>query len=459
MSKDREANRLSGRLSRYSRVGTRLGGLAAGALSRRLFQNGDDPSVSEAQALAGVLGNLKGPLMKVAQILATIPDAVPEDYAQELAQLQNQAPPMSWAFVRRRMARELGPDWRSRFKEFSHTPAAAASLGQVHRAVDASGRELACKLQYPDMASAVEADLKQLDLALSLHRRLDKAIDTGQIRDELADRLREELDYALEACHMQLYQAIFSPDNAALYRLEKGWLVTIPHVYPELSTGRLLSMQWVEGTKLLEHKQDPQEVRNCLAEALFEAWWHPFTHYGVIHGDPHLGNYLAKRNDKGDIDGIHLLDFGCIRKFSPPFVQGVIDLYHGLKNNDDDLIAHAYESWGFAKLNKPIIEALNIWARFIYGPLLDDKVRSIAGDGQTSPAHFGRQQAFQVRKELQKLGPVTIPREFVFMDRAAIGLGGVFLHLKAELNFYQLFHREIEDFDKEKLAQRQKDYF
>ena len=105
--------------------------------------------------------------------------------------------------------------------------------------------------------------------------------------------------------------------------------------------------------------------------------------------------------------------------------------------------------WGFSELSDELVDVLNVWARFIYGPLLDDRVRTVA-DG-VSPAAYGRKQAFKVHQELKRLGPVTVPREFVFMDRAAIGLGGVFLHLGAELNFYQMFNEQIEDFSEDRV--------
>jgi hypothetical protein len=120
---------------------------------------------------------------------------------------------------------------------------------------------------------------------------------------------------------------------------------------------------------------------------------------------------------------------------------------------DDTLVVHAYETWGFKRLNRELIEALNIWARFIYGPLLDDRVRTIA-DG-VKPSEYGRKEAFRVHQALKARGPVTVPREFVFMDRAAIGLGAVFLHLAAELNFYRLFNEAIERFSIDEVAARQ----
>jgi len=230
----------------------------------------------------------------------------------------------------------------------------------------------------------------------------------------------------------------------------------VPRPWPELSTGRLLTLDWLDGRRLLEHKNDALEARNRLGTAMFTAWWFPFSRYGVIHGDPHLGNYSVFDEDAGGSrapGGINLLDYGCIRVFPPKFVGGVVDLYNGLRTGDHDLVVHAYETWGFQRLSRELIDVLNIWARFIYGPLLEDRVRSLA-DG-VKPAEYGRRQAFAVHQALKEKGPVRVPREFVFMDRAAIGLGAVFLHLRAELNFHRLFNQAIERFSIDGVAERQ----
>ena len=438
---DSEANRFRARARRYARVGTDIGGVAARIAGARLFGIDLDRAKNAAQ-LAAALGGLKGPIMKVAQLLSTIPDALPQEYVAELAKLQSEAPPMGWAFVKRRMSAELGADWQSRFAEFDHQPSAAASLGQVHKARAHDGGELACKLQYPDMQSAVEADLKQLNLLFALHRRMEPAIDTSEINKEIGARIREELDYEREAKHVALYRDMLSNND----------LIRVPRVWPELSTSRLLTLDWLEGGKMLSYKDAPLQQRNRLAQAMFTAWWFPFSRFGVIHGDPHLGNYSVFEQG-GEPGGINLMDYGCIRIFPPRFVGGVVDLYNGLHRGDEALIVHAYETWGFRKLSREVIETLNIWARFIYGPLLYDRVRSIA-DG-VKPSEYGRREAFRVHQALKALGPVTVPREFVFMDRAAIGLGGVFLHLQAELNFYRLFNEAIENFDIVQVAARQ----
>ncbi len=158
---DDEQNRLSARAARYMRVGLQVGGVAARMAGARLTGTGFGEQAN-AVMLTQALGGLKGPLMKVAQLVATIPDLLPPDFAQELQKLQSDAPPMGAAFVKRRMIAELGPDWLTRFAHFDLKPSAAASLGQVHKATSLAGDPLACKLQYPDMQSAVEADLNQL---------------------------------------------------------------------------------------------------------------------------------------------------------------------------------------------------------------------------------------------------------------------------------------------------------
>lgn len=446
-ARDREANRFSARAARYARVGANVGGVAARIVGQRLFGGADDGTRGQrnAAALTQALGGLKGPIMKVAQLLATIPDVVPPEYAAELQKLQSEAPPMGAAFVKRRMIAELGPDWAQKFGTFDLHPKAAASLGQVHRATAKDGAPLAVKLQYPDMQSAVEADLSQLDVLFALHRRMDPAIDTREIAQEIGARVREELDYRREARHARLYELILANEDR----------VRVPGIHADLSTARLLTMDWLEGRKLLSFTGHDLDTRNAIATAMFTAWWLPFSRHGVIHGDPHLGNYTVFVDGKGAAQGINLLDYGCIRIFPPKFVGAVVDLYRGLQTGDMERVVHAYETWGFKGLRKDLIEILNIWARFIYGPLLDDRMRTIA-DG-VAPGEYGRREAFRVHQALKHKGPVTVPREFVFMDRAAIGLGGVFLHLAAELNFHRLFEQAIENFSLDEVALRQRD--
>ena len=438
MADSEERSSIGGRLRRYAQVTSTMSGLAARLAGER-YLGIELNRGKHAIQLREALGSLKGPLMKVAQILSTIPDALPKEYAEELAALQADAPSMGWLFVKRRMRSELGDGWEDKFESFDKKACSAASLGQVHQA-RYNNEKVAVKLQYPDMDSAINADLNQLKLVFSLYERIDSAISTKDIHSELSDRLKEELDYHREALNMQLYRLMLAGENE----------VVLPEPIKELSTSRILTMRWVEGQKLMKYleAEPSQEDRNKVAVNMFRTWYVPFYYYGVIHGDPHLGNYSIGENLK-----INLMDFGSIRVFRPEFVGGVIDLYRALRDGDNELAVHAYSQWGFDGLDKEAIEILNIWAGFIYGPLLEDRIRTIQ---ELRGGNYGRELAGKVHEELKRIGGIKPPREFVLMDRAAVGLGSVFMHLKAEVNWHQLFHGMIDDFTLEALQTRQK---
>lgn len=429
---------MTARVGRYARVGIAVGGTAARLVGHKYLGMSLDPGKHASQVRES-LGGLKGPLMKTAQILSTIPNALPDEYAKELSQLQANAPSMGWLFVKRRMASELGRDWQDKFAHFDREAEFAASLGQVHHAETADGRAVACKLQYPDMSSVVDADIDQLKLFFALIRRRERAVDMSLVYEELSERLREELDYEREAKHTRLYGAM----------LEKETAVRVPTVIDELSTRRLLTASWLPGTPVAEYIDGPDPQREVVAHNIFRAWYVPFYEYGVIHGDPHLGNYTIDSED----GGINLYDFGCVRVFKPSFVRGVIDLYYALRDDDRERAVHAYETWGFEKPSKELIDALSIWAEFVYSPVMEDRTQKIQ---EEESGLYGAKVAHKVHAELRRIGGVRPPREFVLMDRAAVGLGAVFMRLRAEVNWYRIFHDLIGDFDEKVLAERQK---
>ena len=292
----------AGRIKRYAKVTSAVGGLAAKLAGEKYLGLKIDKE-NHAKQLREALGGIKGPIMKIAQILSTIPDAVPKEYANELAHLQADAPSMGWLFVKRRMRAELGEDWASKFKNFDKQASAAASLGQVHFAEDLKSNKLACKLQYPDMSSAVQADLNQLKLIFSIYERYDSAISTNAIHQELSERLMEELDYSHELKNLNLYREMLSKFDE----------ITLPKPIKNLSTNKLLTMTRIEGQKVMDFisETEDQELKNKLALNMFKAWYVPFYEYGIIHGDPHLGNYSIRKDA-----GVNLLDFGCIRILS-----------------------------------------------------------------------------------------------------------------------------------------------
>jgi predicted unusual protein kinase regulating ubiquinone biosynthesis (AarF/ABC1/UbiB family) len=431
-----DGSSLPRRLARQVRMATVLGRFVSRLASERYLGIEQDQA-ELARQLREALGNLRGPIVKLAQLLATVPGALPAEYVAELMTLQSQAPPMGEAFVNRRMRAELGERWRERFASFDRAAAAAASLGQVHRAVGLNGRALACKLQYPDMESAVGADLGGLDLMLRVLQQYQRALIMGNVRTEIEVRLREELDYGLEARHMALYREMLAGEPR----------ISVPEPVPELSTRRLLTMTWLEGEPILKCVGWSEARRTELAMTMFRAWYVPFFEYGVLHGDPHLGNYTVQADGS-----LNLLDFGSLRAFPPALVQGVIELYRAVQDGDRERAAHAYRIWRFEQLTEDVIDALNVWARFVFEPLLEDKSQTI---GALTDEVHGRATAERVIAELHHAGGVDIPREFVIMDRAAIGLSAVFLRLQAKVNWHRLFEELIANFDLEALARRQ----
>ena len=434
--KDLESKSLSKQIKRYAQVGGVVGKLATKLASQKYLGVKINKNKHAAE-IRSALGGIKGPLMKVAQLSATIPDLLPPEYVEELRHLQSNAPPMGWLFVKRRMAAELKQNWQDSFKDFDKEATKAASLGQVHKAVLPNKKLVACKLQYPDMESAVSADLSQLKMIFAIYQSYNKAIKTDEVYKEITERLNEELDYVREKKLMKVFKNIFSDSNS----------IYVPEVIEELCTKRLLTMTWLEGDSILKYKNEKKNIKNKIATNMFYAWYKPFYEYGIIHGDPHLGNYTVQ-----DDLSINLFDFGCMRIFKGKFIRGVIDLYFALQKNDKAKIVHAYEQWGFTDINKKKIEVLNKWAEFIYSPLMKDKVQKIQ---DSDSGVYGAQVASKVHNELKKLGGIKPPKEFVFMDRAAVGLGSVFMHLKAEVNWYRIFHELIEDFNSKKLMKNQ----
>ncbi len=433
----KEDNNLVSRVKRYSKVTTSMTSLATKFAGKK-YLNFDLSDQKYAAQITEILGNLKGPLMKVAQLSATIPDLLPEEYARKLAELQSNAPPMSWVFVKRRMKAELGENWEKNFIDFEKDASFAASLGQVHKAKLNGNEIVACKLQYPDMSSAVIADLNQLKIIFKIYSSYNKSIQIREIYKEIEARLKEELDYKLEHRHLKIFE----------YMHKKNTFIKIPKVHKKLSTQRLLIMEYLDGNKLIEYKNSSQKVRNDLAKKLFMAWYFPFYKYGIIHGDPHLGNYSVNKDNN-----INLFDYGCVRIFPAKFVKGVIDLYFALKEKNNEKIKLAYKAWGFKDIDDKLMNVLNKWALFLYDPILKNEVRRIQ---DSDSGIYGAKIAGEVHKELRKYGGVKPPREFVFMDRAAVGLGSIFIHLKAEINWYKLFHELIKDFSVKNLETNQK---
>lgn len=275
-------------------LGRRIGGAPAEQVSEQLQQRA-------AEQLFKVLGDLKGGAMKFGQALSLFESMLPEDvaapYRAHLARLQDSAPPMPTSRVHAVLARELGADWRSLFSEFSPLPAAAASIGQVHRAVWSDGRAVAVKVQYPGADQALRSDLKQIGRVSKMFAPLAGGMDVGGLVDELTDRVGEELDYTLEAAAQQQAAEGFAGDPE----------FAVPQVLA--STSKVMVSEWIEGDPLSAAADRPDEERNAIALSYVRFLFAGPSRVGLLHADPHPGNFKLLPDGR-----LGVVDFGLVAR-------------------------------------------------------------------------------------------------------------------------------------------------
>lgn len=430
--------------NRLARAGTLLSAgseIAMRWLVKHVMGESTDDVAPEV--LQKALGNLKGPIMKVAQMLGNIPGAVPESYRKAFAGLQTMASPMGPLFVKRRLKQELGADYARHFADFEEAAFKAASLGQIHKGRLTTGEEIVCKLQYPAMQEVIAADFKHIRMiARSIESRMK--MNVTELIDEIEERFLEELDYRREARNMDVFRSIY--EKSVMSSIVAA--PHIPHVFHELSTDKLLVMQLCKG-ELLVDMQISEDQANVYGRQLFWSWYWPFYYAGTIHGDSHMGNYMFQ-------DGqLSVFDFGCARGFSQHFVESVLMLYQGLRDDCRDQYVEAFEQWGFRPLTREIVVALHRWASYIYAPLLDDRIRPIEIDYSVQQ---GRKLSREVAELIAKSGGVRIPREFVFLDRATVGIAGTLLQLRSQNNWHQEFEAMVAHAQPQLISQRQKDH-
>ncbi|MFP2932324.1 ABC1 kinase family protein [Pyxidicoccus sp. 3LG] len=271
-------------------------------------------SKGAAEKLVSTLGELKGAAMKLGQALSMDPDLLTPEVRQVLARLQNQAPAMSPDMVARVVREELGAPPEEVFREFSREPLAAASLGQVHRAVLHDGRPVAVKVQYPGIADSMAHDLENVGLVVKTVSRASKLMDGSAYFQEFRDELLLELDYRREATLARGFARAVAPLRE-LY---------VPDVVDSHSTGRVLTLELLEGLTLKDWVVTgaSNEERFRVASQLIRATYAPFFLAGEIHADPHPGNFMVMPDGR-----LGLLDFGSIKRFSPRFVDANLRMF------------------------------------------------------------------------------------------------------------------------------------
>jgi predicted unusual protein kinase regulating ubiquinone biosynthesis (AarF/ABC1/UbiB family) len=419
-----------------------------------------DPTSARAkfiQEIITALGALKGPMVKMAQMAGMIPGLLPDDCAQALLTLCTTAPAMHPSLLGRKMQLEWGKDWHTRFSDFDQKAMAAASLGQIHRATLHDGTVVAVKVQYPAMKQAIQGDLALFKMLL--HRwALDNALDMQDFPREWEQRLYEELDYACEIKHMACWRELFKDYP----------LIHIPIPFPHLTTEQILTMSWSSAQGIQTAFHQDQDLRNDLGKKIFWAWYYPFYHAGMLHGDPHMGNMawfcqqlpvsvtetaLDKKLFYEKNGQIHIFDFGCVRIFSPMFVQGFCHLYQGLLNKNQELTQQAYTELGFTDLTQPMIMALNDWAYFLLAPFLYDQECLLEELSCPKKALAAMQH---LEKTLKSHGGTKIPPEFLIFDRVAVILGAVLMRLQVKTNWYGLMAPLVQSFCLKKCRADQK---
>jgi predicted unusual protein kinase regulating ubiquinone biosynthesis (AarF/ABC1/UbiB family) len=291
-------------------------------------------AIRTAEDVAATMGQMKGALMKVGQLLGVILETLPDEARAALATLQADAPPMAPSLAEQVVREELGDDPDRLFREWEPVPVAAASIGQVHRAVTHAGQVVAVKVQYPGVDRAIKADLDNAELLYGMVASLSlKGLDVRAVVDELRARMAEELDYRIEATNQQ--------EMAAHYAGHP--FVRIPAVLPELSSRRVLSSEWADGMTWAEFLDTASEdARQRAGEVIWRFSQASIHRLGCFNGDPHPGNYRLHHDGS-----VTFLDFGMVKRWSGDEWARLTPCLHAIVDRDADRLVGAMEDVGF----------------------------------------------------------------------------------------------------------------
>lgn len=417
------------RNSRLARLGARIGLAHAGTSARKVFAStarreelSRAREVKTAQQVADELGNMKGALMKLGQMASYLDDGLPEPMRLALSQLQSNAPPMAVELMHEVLQAELGRPISEMFVEFDDEPIAAASIGQVHRAIlrtPDGDRAVAVKVQYPGVAEAIDADIRTADLLGALLAFGFKSLNPEDMVAEIKDRLREELDYTLEAQNQQTF--------ADFYRGHP--FIHVPEVFHEYSTSRVLITELVSGSSFAEVLGWPQDERNAIGESIFRFVFRSLYRFRAFNGDPHPGNYIFHKDGR-----VTFLDFGLIKHFTVE----EMDMFQGMVkaavlDHDMDQYRRIIEDAGMLQRDAPFTtqEAGDYFAHF-YAPVRESHDMTWTTEYATSIVRHTFDRTSAIAQY------ATVPKSFVFIQRINLGLYALLGQLGARGNFRRI---------------------
>ena len=430
MKADRRGSKL--RLSRLGRTGAlarlalRIGGRYLARSPRLIFASADsrgelrhEIALRTADDVTEELGSMKGALMKLGQMASYINEDMPQTFRTAMARLQHSAPPMSPELASSVIVDELGDAPDQIFVRWDPVPIAAASIGQVHRAITHQGKTVAVKVQYPGIARTITSDVRNVALLRRVAGAAFPGLDARSLIDELGERLSEEVDYLLEAENQELFARYY----------EGHPVIHVPHVVGELSTARVLTSELVVGTRFDDVLRWNQNERNMAAETINRFVIRSLYRLHAFNGDPHPGNYVFHGRGR-----VSFLDFGLTKHFTDQDLAPLMDAVRFLAiENDGEGFRASLERAGFLRPGAPVpTEAIVDRFGLFYATVLRDAPMTI------TPAYASA----IVRRFFDTRGPLApysdVPRQYAVLQRINLGLYAVLGSLNATANWRRI---------------------